>query len=213
MRQTQRLFQVIALAGFLLPFLNVSCMGQKVTAPAGWQLAAGAVISIDEEFAGELDGAVLGEGTTRANAIASGESQIEPWLVGAAAALLVALVVSLFESKPRLAAVLSVLGVGAVGAYWLSISGELAELETLGFEVSPGVGLLMTGAGGIAGAAAGWAERSQADPIPRSSKDAVSDWYTPPQERPPERPSFCIQCGQRFRSEDDYCGQCGKARS
>lgn len=227
---TRRFAYPIALVAFLLPFVTVSCMERQVTAPTGIQLAVGAEVQISEEFADELGGSDLGGTTPRANAVASEENSPDPWLLIAGAALLGATVIAFADKNrtvPRWVSTgLAVVALVALGIFWANVRTEAGELKALGFEITPGLGLWLAAAGALIGGAAEVmrqdVQAAQPSPVVRrptnpsshgSSAPAISVERQSAPASPNPLPSFCVQCGERFREQDRFCGHCGTPRS
>jgi len=127
LRGVGRWLRLVALFGFVLPFMTVSCMGQEVVKPTGIELAFGLESEIAPEFA------ELGE-------MPDGDRQVESEVL-AGLVVLVAAVVAGFAGTRRLATVLGV-GAGAVLLYWWSqTTSDLPREAAFLLDVSVGLGL------------------------------------------------------------------------
>jgi len=228
---TRKFAYAMALAGFLFPFVSVSCMDRQVIAPSGLELAVGAEVPIDDEFADELGDDGLDDSTPRANALAAGDNDPDGWLLIAATALTGLVAITFMDKNGRVSKGFSVglvfSGVVALGFFWVNVRSEARELEALGFDVAPGFGLWITTAAVLVGGAA---DISRDDPDPSNRTRLTSmpptSRVSPPHikeeprplgadagDRASSAPVFCVQCGERFRHQDVFCGYCGTRRS
>jgi len=187
MREIGGWLQLVVLAGFLFPFLVVSCNGQTLVQAEGWRLAFGVSVELDEELS-----AIVEEG---AEVDQSGAF----WVTFALLSTIAAFGLTYSKLASKIVAVLSGLVPVALVAFWLRATADMKSTNVLGLAVSPGVGfwwvivvsLVATGLFVWVDYGDDITDRVRGSPTP-----ATGDM-------------FCTQCGKPFTSGDLFCASCG----
>lgn len=188
MREVSKWLQLVVLAGFIFPFLVLSCNGQTLVQAEGWKLAFGVEVEVDEELAEVLD--------------TESESIEEPGAFWVTFALLVSVALfalSYTKVASKSLAILSGLIPAALVAFWLRLTADMPSTAMMGFEIVPGFGfwwvlvlsLIATGLLLWEDIGSEALQRIRGSPTRGASG------------------AYCTQCGGSLKAGDRFCASCG----
>lgn len=181
----------LALICFLLPWVNVSCSGQKVVTFSGTDLAIGKTINIPQAF-----------GPSKKQNARDGRATIA--FIAGLAGILSGFLVKADRIKAITAAVCG--GIGSVSLYLLSkldseIAAQAAGMISVGYQFGFWIAMLLFLGAGIVNVLdlTGQLERISAG----TGRSTLPITNSPPKQ------SFCTQCGAKIGADAAFCSECG----